>query len=393
MSATILVGQAPTVLGPLTTTFTPPAACTVGVGSVDAGLLGLGLLGGSAANIAYLGQTCVRGKAVDATSCWPPTSSGAEAKSAPLGGWGYYSPGLHCPIGYATACSATGGSGGASGWPVQFKLLDGETAVGCCPSGYGCANINGQTCTVVATSTMVQTVTCEGTEMGDFAVQTVPDPAASITAFSLFAPMIQINWQSSDTTTETSATAGPTTTPEPGAAATGAASNGTATDRPPTASGTKTVNTGVASGVSTLETDGLLPPATGTGSSTASNSGTGAARPPSDAEQTADPSSGSGGLATGTKVGLGIGGGIAAVVLVVSVLIFAWRRRNSRREDQELDRLYGLKHGSSSDLTGANEIPGWYRGQRLLTPTADPFRGPGTQLEPPPSPYYRPYRP
>jgi hypothetical protein len=127
-----LIGQAPTNLGPLTTTFTPPAACTVAVGTGRGGLAGL-LGGGSDDHVAYLAQACSRGKAFDATSCWPATSKGAEEREPPLHGWGFYSPGLHCPIGYATACSATGGSGGNPGWPVQFNLRDGETAVGCCP--------------------------------------------------------------------------------------------------------------------------------------------------------------------------------------------------------------------------------------------------------------------
>jgi hypothetical protein len=131
MSTTVLIGQAPINLGPLTTTFTPPAACTVAVGA-ERGAVG-GLLGGGDKDVAWLGKACSRGKPVDDPSCWPETSKGAEAREAPLHGWGFYSPGLHCPVGYATACSATGGSGGGSGWPVQFKLRDGETAAGCCP--------------------------------------------------------------------------------------------------------------------------------------------------------------------------------------------------------------------------------------------------------------------
>jgi hypothetical protein len=130
--ATVLIGQAPTNLGPLTTTFTPPPECTVAVGAASNGLADFFGVGGDK-DIAFLGQGCSRGKAFDATTCWPETSKGVEEKEAPLSGWGFYSPGLHCPVGYATACSATGGSGGGSGWPVQFKLRDGETAVGCCP--------------------------------------------------------------------------------------------------------------------------------------------------------------------------------------------------------------------------------------------------------------------
>lgn len=132
MSATAIVGQVPTILGPLTTIFTPPPACTVAVGQGDGGLLGLGLLGGgSAGNFAFLGQSCKAGQPADAATCWPATTSGAPAPPKALGGWGVYSPGIDCPAGYATACSAT--AGGTSGWPLQFQLTAGETAVGCCP--------------------------------------------------------------------------------------------------------------------------------------------------------------------------------------------------------------------------------------------------------------------
>lgn len=50
----------------------------------------------------------------------------------PFRGWGFYSPGLVCPHGYTSACTAT--AGGDAQWPVQFEMLEGETAVGCCPT-------------------------------------------------------------------------------------------------------------------------------------------------------------------------------------------------------------------------------------------------------------------
>lgn len=118
------------VLGPLTTTFTPPPACTVAVAAVTGKFLGLG---GKVAPSGWLGQTCSKGGPVDDTSCWPPTSSGAEARTKALDGWGYYSPGLDCPAGYATACSATGGGGAKSDFAFQFAPGAKETAVGCCP--------------------------------------------------------------------------------------------------------------------------------------------------------------------------------------------------------------------------------------------------------------------
>ena len=129
----MVVNQAPTNLGPLTTVFTQPPECTAAVAPTNGGLLGLGLLGGGIGDVALLGQTCANGDPADATSCWPPTSSGVEVPDGRLGGWGFYSPGLECPAGHAAACTATGGAGGNSDWPVQFELKAGETALGCCP--------------------------------------------------------------------------------------------------------------------------------------------------------------------------------------------------------------------------------------------------------------------
>lgn len=116
-SGSVLIGQAPTNLGPLTATFTPPPACTVAVADGSSG---------------FLSQACdpING-AVDALSCWPPLSAGVASPSPPFHGLGFYSPGVACPSGYASACSAT--AGGSAGWPVQFSLQAGETAVGCCP--------------------------------------------------------------------------------------------------------------------------------------------------------------------------------------------------------------------------------------------------------------------
>lgn len=130
MSATVLADQAPVNLGPLTSVFIPPPECTVAVGQTGGGLLGLGLLGGDLGDVAQLGQACDGGKPVDAKSCRPPAADGVIAPT-PLGAWGFYSPGLECPAGHAAACTAT--AGGKADWPVQFKLQDGETAIGCCP--------------------------------------------------------------------------------------------------------------------------------------------------------------------------------------------------------------------------------------------------------------------
>ncbi|KAK3329164.1 hypothetical protein B0H66DRAFT_596762 [Apodospora peruviana] len=418
MAATALVGQAPINLGPFTTTFTPPPACTVAVGAVDSGLLGLGgLLGGSFNNVAHLGQACSRGRPIDASSCWPPMSKGVETGSTILG---FYSPGVQCPIGYATACSATGGSKGESGWPVQFKLLDGETAIGCCPSGYGCANINGQTCTSVAT-TAVPTMTCDGSSF-----ETAAPAKDAITAFNLFAPMIQINFQASDKSKDDN------TPSETGTAAVVATTTGTAPDKtaatdttndPISMSGTQTIDTAVVAttegGGDPLVTDGPLSEPDNT--PIASATGAAADGTATSSTEQKDAPAKNMGMPTSTKVGLGVAGGAIAAVAAIFAVFYIWRRRRSRHEEEELDRLYGMKHhGGSSDFSshGDDSIPGWYRGPRPLTPVTpvaklEPYRGVvggdgggsrnmgdllggngATELPVAPiSPYYRAYRP
>lgn len=125
-ASSTITGQVRTNLGPLTTTFTQPPSCTIAIAEQEDNIL-----------TGFLAYTCALSQrnstGLDNTSCWPGTSSGAAAPSVPFQGWGFYSPGTICPTGYSSACSATGGASSSSGWPVQFQLLEGETAVGCCP--------------------------------------------------------------------------------------------------------------------------------------------------------------------------------------------------------------------------------------------------------------------
>lgn len=111
-------------LGPLTTVFTPPAACTQLV-------LVPSNLNFPQATL-FEAQGCNQGDLEDAALCWPPAT--VSAPSPPLDGWGFYSPGLSCPSGYATACSAARNVGRSqTGFDFQFPLDEGESAAGCCP--------------------------------------------------------------------------------------------------------------------------------------------------------------------------------------------------------------------------------------------------------------------
>ena len=141
------------VLGPLTTTFSRPSSCTTLFGWNHGADLGM-LVAGTSASQA---QSCVSSIATtavpivlgDDVACWPPatvappapTGTGSSVMYRSLNGWGFYSPGLVCPIGYTTACTQILFNDGSEstftqgvGFAFQFTPLIGETAVGCCPS-------------------------------------------------------------------------------------------------------------------------------------------------------------------------------------------------------------------------------------------------------------------
>ena len=112
-------GERGTLLGPLTTAWSPPADCGVHLVTCPTCLDG------------YQAQHCVGDAPQDFTGCWPPAASNIASPKYPYLGWGYYSPGLACPTGYTAACSATYGAN--PDWQIQFDLFPGETAIGCCP--------------------------------------------------------------------------------------------------------------------------------------------------------------------------------------------------------------------------------------------------------------------
>ncbi|EGO51871.1 hypothetical protein NEUTE1DRAFT_125489 [Neurospora tetrasperma FGSC 2508] len=344
------------VLGPLTATFTPPPACTVAVAAVTGKFLGLG---GKVASSGWLGQTCSKGGPVDDTSCWPPTASGAEARTKALDGWGYYSPGLHCPAGYATACSATGGGGAKSDFAFQFAPGAKETAVGCCPSVE-----NGQTCVKAATSTEVEYVTCDGSDPADLATMTISDDKD----FMFYAPLIQINWQSSDRPTEA------------------------------VFSGTVSLSVDVET-MSTLATAGDAPAGVTSrvgfpSQSVVLEGSEGSDKPKGASEGNKEDGVKPVSLSTGFKVGVAVAGGVLAVAIVAIIFICAWRRRKQQIEEEEFDRMYGMKDVGPSTADFRNEeIPGWHRGPTRRQPPApvDPFRSDGeSELMAPPAPYHPP---
>ncbi|GMG27618.1 unnamed protein product [Aspergillus oryzae] len=197
-----------TNLGPLTTTFTYPESCTVAVGACPTCTQG------------WQAQTCSNNAfnhqgVQDDVECWPPRANPTLATGVALNGWGFYSPGIHCPAGMVTACSATGGSNG--GFQFQYSLNDGETAVGCCPSGYSCGHAGHdqyQTCLSVYVTGTFPIVQCKSGSSNGYTYMTVPATVTAttsksvtlthtISAYTVRAPMIQINHMATDLPTST----------------------------------------------------------------------------------------------------------------------------------------------------------------------------------------------
>ncbi|KAI9707923.1 MAG: hypothetical protein M1820_004342 [Bogoriella megaspora] len=173
-SATIAITEAPSstaepsriVLAPLTTVFTPPSSCTsffipyirptvpfYGFTATTAptGSALQGVKCSSTFDFVNDGDGMM--DTFDATgpleydlNCWPPaTENSLTSPARILSAGGFYSPGLHCPSGYTTACTAIGmnntltTTAGLDGsFSFQFPPVSDETAVGCCPSGLSC---------------------------------------------------------------------------------------------------------------------------------------------------------------------------------------------------------------------------------------------------------------
>ncbi|KAH6989916.1 hypothetical protein EDB80DRAFT_781752 [Ilyonectria destructans] len=224
-----------TLLGPLTTAWSQPASCSIFYAA------------NSDSDDSLSGQRCVNvdrddlGQTEEDPDCWPPRMRGVKDHDLPLYGWGFYSPGLECPIGYTSACTAI--SGGQQ-WQVQFEPGPKETALGCCPKGFSCSVIPivragtftwAQTCLATSISTdVLYNFKCTGTEHtitlvptsfapisgntdtptsgnmdtdnGNTVTVTVtdePKPTIPEPTITLYAPMFQLKFQSTDITITT----------------------------------------------------------------------------------------------------------------------------------------------------------------------------------------------
>ncbi|KAL1842355.1 hypothetical protein VTJ49DRAFT_5523 [Mycothermus thermophilus] len=298
---TTLTDRERIILGDLTTVFTPPAHCTVAIGL------------GSKNDVAWWGQTCSPSRPRDHAGCWPPATE-LEDFRPPFSGGGFYSPGLSCPVGYRTACWAV--EGGKSEWRVQFKMEPGETFVGCCPTGFNCWNLNGQTCISAVTSDAVPTASCQSGSYVNFGLTTLPNEF--VTSMNLFAPMIQLAFKESDRPERTTTTTSSTTTTPSSSSRTSPGQSGSRATAPAEAS------------------------------DAASN---GQTQQPSDNNSaTADTDTG---LSTGAVAGIAVGTA-AFLLLIFAAAFFVWRRR----------RRGGIAYqpGPTNPADGISSPPTYYTG-------------------------------
>ncbi|KAI6525937.1 hypothetical protein MCOR10_004577 [Pyricularia oryzae] len=315
-----------TMLGPLTTTWRPPALCTYPMANCDEA---------TRCTTLWQGQSCNPDrKAHDWTDCWPPRTSGAPFPGVMMG-WGLYSPAYQCPEGYTTAASAV--EGGRAGWDVQFSMERGETALACCPSTIVATSTTAQTCIAVATSSTFSTVQCVNGVLKDYGQLTVPGRGVAST-YTLFAPLIQLNYRAQDLASSGSgAGAGGSSIPS---------ETGTSTPLPSSSDGS------------------------GSGNSSSSDNNNN-----NNNNNNHNSSGDQGGLTLGTKVGIGIGA-VFALVITGLLLFFMRRALQRRRANKPIgEMLPDEKKGipGQPELEGAeiNELDDTSRPQELSAVCGD----------------------
>ncbi|KAK2602298.1 hypothetical protein N8I77_008845 [Diaporthe amygdali] len=369
-----ITGQERTNLGPLTATFTQPPECTTAIAVAS----GQSLLG-------RLGEVCGSEAGTVDTSCWPATGGGVAGPSTASPGWGFYSPGIVCPAGHTSACSATAGLFGKSDWPVQYSLTAGETAVGCCLSGYSCDNVGGQTCVQTTTSLAVPTTGCGIANNAD---EPAVFPRATVTAVTLFAPMFQMNWRSDDLSAFIPAPQTSSTSSQP--IETGS-SLFSATNTP-SLSGTQTISAdnSPTGNLETASSSASLVPAP-LPTETAAQSG---ADSNATEEAGADQPEGSKGqgasFPVAAMVGVSVAGGLGALAVAIWA-VYMWQRRRRYRKDmlqgisddrmlQDLDNMYEATRPKTFDMAGRETMYDLRRQDTFGSrPDPDMSYGPGQE--------------
>ncbi|KAK8851613.1 CRA-b-like protein [Apiospora arundinis] len=261
------------ILGPLTTPWSQPAGCSVIVRKDS-----------SYTDELWQGQSCqMTGSSSQsnywvhqAQECFPPRTAGVTTPANSIfDHWGFYSPGIACPVSWTRACTVTYGEvGGAMPLAAPMTLQAGETAAGCCPESYTCLS-DYPKCRRVLT-TPFGAIVCDTSAVGEQIP--VPSPylnkdgaGTAVASFTVGMPMVQVVWKETDLPT-------------------------TKASQPPS-------NSAIGTDTTAKSTDTAV-------ATTAA----------------------AGGLSEGTLVGLAVGASLGAVIVFMSIafFIFVWRQRRKK---------------------------------------------------------------
>ena len=174
------------------------------------------------------------------------------------------------------------------------------------PSYIEATDTYAQTCVVTATSTTLETVMCDLGTYSGFSELTVPLTldGNDVSSYVVFAPLIQLNFKSSDITTTTV----PSTTSK-----TAATAGSTGQSLPSSTTGSTTSMAAGATTASSQSSSSSTQSIPSSGSSSGSSSG------PSQS-----------GLSTGAKIGIGVGVGVGGLILVALAILLLLRRRRNK---------------------------------------------------------------
>ncbi|KAK8218986.1 hypothetical protein IWZ01DRAFT_479544 [Phyllosticta capitalensis] len=196
-----------TLLGDLTTTFTPPSDCqnafyVLSTLERSTTISDTTTIWTSTSAFARRAKMCSNSGIADTSTCWPHATESPPYNE--FSGWGFYSPGFFCPWGYSTACASVAGLSSYSTYSLYsfgFAPRPGDTIAGCCPSSFTCGVTSSenqiQGCVQIVTyGTMLEVC---GTTASELFTDPNDTPALSLDIIlTAQAPMIQLNWKGED---------------------------------------------------------------------------------------------------------------------------------------------------------------------------------------------------
>lgn len=257
-------------------------------------------------------------------------------------------------------------------------------------SGFACGNFGGQTCIQTATSATIPTARCELGTITDSETVVVSETPASITAATLFAPMFQIIWQSSDRSAfaATPQTSLSLSQPTDTGSTVPSATSATSATRVPSLVGSQTVSTDSSptGGLEMATTSETVVTTAAASSGTASNDEDSNSE---DDDQAKTSNQDGSGFPVGATIGVSVAGGLGAMAVAIWAVIM-WQRRRQWKSEMlqgisddrmlQLDSIYEAARPKTFDTAGRETMFGLDRQDTFPSrPDPDLMYGPGQE--------------